>query len=227
MSLLLLESTSRPHLLCMFNAELSWQTSIDRCVGLIFAMSLWNVSLRLDGEQSMAECAGQVRLACEAVTKTMPFLTAHLTALKEGLPILKTMKVKDEEEGEDEATAAEVRGGRQSVLKAIKDAPAAKVLALQPAKGKDTIVSAASTRSSSSCDLEKAMELERAAQERATDRAKRTREEDVSTAVAAEASGKKAKNFKPPRKVPGKKSKKPVEKPDLSFLPGADDEEPE
>ena len=93
-------------------------------------MSMWNVSLRLDGEPVMADYAGQVRVACEAVTKAMPFLTAHLTALKEGLPILETMKVEEGEQGEDEATAAEVRGGRQSVLKAIKDAPAARVRTL-------------------------------------------------------------------------------------------------
>ena len=177
---MLMEGTSRPHLLCMFNQGIGWQCAIDRCVGLIFAMSLWNVSVRLEGDAMMADYAGQVRVACATLTKSMPYLTAHLTTLKEGLPILRTMKVKEEEEGEDEVTAAEVRSGRQSVLKAIKEAPAARVVSLQPVKSKDSGGTKAKTRSSSSTEVDRA----------------------------------------------GKKVKEP-EPSDLSFLGGADDEEPE
>ena len=224
--LLLLEATSRHHLLCMFNAAVSWQTAVDRSVALIFALSMWNVSLRLDGPQALPEYAGQARVACEAVTKTMPFLTAHLTALKEGLPILRTMRVKEDDD-EDEATAADIRGGRQSVLKAIQDAPSAKVVSLQPAKAKEPKAAAAKTRAGSSTDVEQAVEAERIAQERATQRAKRTRDVDVAKAAAAESSSKKQKKeFKAPRKVAGKKAKE-QDKPDLGFLDNEEDEEPQ
>ena len=158
---MLTEGTSRPHLLCMFNPGIGWQCAVDRCVGLIFAMSLWNMSVRLECDAMMADYAGQVRVACGTLAKSMPYLTAHLTALKEGLPILRTMKVKEDEEGEDDVTAAEVRSGRQSVLKAIKEAPAARVVSLQPAKSKDISSSKARTRSSSSNELDRAIAMER------------------------------------------------------------------
>ena len=226
--MMLLEGTSRPHMLCMFNPGLSWKSAIDRCVGIIFALSQWNVSMRFDGDLDNAQCAGQVRMACEAVAKTMPFLTAHLTALKEGLPILKTMKVKEDEELEDEATAAEVRGGRQSVLKAIRDAPTARVMYLQSTKPKESKASTSKTRSSSSSDLDKAIELEKSSQDKATERAKRVRDDDVARAMAVVFSSKKSKPaVKVPREQAAKKSKETVDKPNVAGHPDADDEEPE
>ena len=140
----------------------------------------------------------------------MPFTTAQRDALIRGLPIVKGLRPKaEEQEGQDD-TMSQVRQQKQTVLSPIAAVPAAKVVA--------GLKRASNTRASSSTDAEEAAGREKATQEKAASKAKRQREQDVSTAIA--------KATKPPKKGaagmsnPGAAAPQDEEDPrvDLSFL---------
>lgn len=166
----------------------SLEVVVERGVGLIMALSLWNVSVWRDGELNKTEVAGLVRVGIEKVTCRMAHLTAHLEALIRGLPITLKMKPKEDAAEEEEQQASDLRSGKETVLRGHKDAVAAKVV-LNVDKGRG----ATTTRAGSSTDAEAAAELERQTQDKALERAKRRREEDEAKAAAAASAPKRGR----------------------------------
>ena len=170
-----------------------------RGVGLVLALPLWNVSVRMDGALCQTELIGLAKVSCEKMMLQQPFLSAHLDALIRGLPLTRSMKPKDDEGEEDEVTAEEVRSGRQTVLKAPRDVPGAKVVL---AGVKDKSKGGATTRGSGAGDAEQAADLERQTQEKAAAKAKRRMDDEMAKSSSAAAPRKKRNTeHKVPRKV--------------------------
>ena len=212
---------TKPHLLYLPHPGLSKETMIARGVSLLLSLREFNISVRMQGEQAKTELAGMVTVCLEKVSAQLPFLTAQLDAISRGQPIQKTMKAKEEGPVEDEQTQQEIRSGKQTVLKQQSGMPAARVVPQPP---KVPRKSATNTRASSSTDAATAAELERATQEKALDKAKRKREEDLAKAATNAPPPKRKIAGKPPTKIT--KDKQPTV--DLgASVGGVDDDIPE
>jgi hypothetical protein len=211
---------TKPHLLYLPHPGLAKESMVSRGVSLLLSLREFNISVRMQGEQSKTELAGMVNVCLEKVVAQLPFLTAQLDALWRGLPILKTMKVKEEEPQENEQTSQDIRSGKQSVLKAVSGIPQSRVVPQPPKVPRKT---ASNTRASSSTDAVTAADIERATQDKALEKAKRKRDEDLAKAAA---------HAPPPkRKIAGKpipKSKEKNQTVDLGLsLGGVADDVPE
>ena len=207
MFVLFLQSQStQPHLLYLPHPGHDKGNLVERAVGLLYCLPLWNVSIRIDGDLVNQDVAAQVRSSTsstETIKLRQPFLTAQCHALKSGLAVTKKMKPREDVDAEptpDEQTQEEIRAGRQSVLS--KAAPAAKVVLNVPKPKAVSSSSVPQTRAATTSEMDIALEMEKQSQDRATARAKRQRQEDEAKAAAAAPAKKttRGSGLKPPRK---------------------------
>ena len=208
---------TKPHLLYLPHPGLPKETVVARGVSLLLSLRDFNISVRMQGEQSKTELSGMVNVCMEKVVAQLPFLSAQLDALWRGLPILKTMKVKEEEPQDSEQTIQEIRSGKQSVLKPVSGIPQSRVVPTPPKVPRKT---ASNTRASSSSDAASAAEIERATQDKALEKAKRKRDEDLAKAAAHAPAPKRKVTAKPTKK--SKENTQPV---DLGVTLGGGDED--
>ena len=73
-----------PHFIYLPHPGHSREQVLERCVGLMYSLPLWNISARQDGEMETSELAAQARVCGERVKQRQPYLTAHLDALRNG-----------------------------------------------------------------------------------------------------------------------------------------------
>ena len=106
--------TCKEHLVFLPHTSLEMEEILERAVALMFTLKNWNASIRLGGELSGPELEGEVRVSADKLQ--MPFTTTQRDALIRGVPMVKGLRPKTEEQEDQDATMTQVRQQKQTVL---------------------------------------------------------------------------------------------------------------
>ena len=184
---------TKPQLLYLPHYGLSRGTVLERAVGLMYSLPLWDIAIRQDGALDVEELSAQVRVCTERVKLRHPFLQSHLDALRHGRPLTNVLLPgTEEDQGEAAATELAAKGKEEAVPDPVEDAEHKN--ALRPAKRKARRGPAAQTASSSSSDGDDNSPATVSIGEGVLTRGKRQREEAAANASSVSSPQKRSRS---------------------------------
>ena len=186
------------HMIYVLLGGMQMEECMVRATGSMLALKNWFVSVRLTGDHPEAAVEGAIRAQVVASKNAMVEVQGHLTFLLRGIPIRRksgSITTADALDEEGDSTLVQVKQRKPAAPVPLRGV-STKVVG--DSRGKEAV------SSSSTSQADNVKTGERLSAERARDRAKRQRSEDIAMAAvkAAKPSRKKAPTGKPPGSEP-------------------------